>query len=382
MRKICFATGTRAEYGIMSQLIKKVQEDPDLTLQLIATNMHLSPEFGLTYREIEADGIHIDKKVDMLVSGDTPAAVTKSLGLGVIGMADALVDLQPDLMVVLGDRYEMLGVVSAALLFHIPVAHISGGDITEGAYDDSIRHSITKMSHLHFTTTDEYRQRVIQMGEQPDHVWNLGSLSIDNIKHLKLMDKEELEQSLGITLDRPTALVTYHPVTLDEAGAEDQCRAMLEALDASPMQFIFTMPNADNNGRVIMARINDYVAAHPDRAVVFKSLGYKRYLSALQFVKVVVGNSSSGISEVPSFKVPTVNIGIRQKGRLRGNSVVDCEPTVKGIKAAIDQALAIDTATIVNPYEQPDTAARMLDILKNYPLENLNIKKFYNIKVQ
>jgi len=384
VRKICFVTGSRAEYGIMSRLMKMVQADASLQLQVIATNMHLSPTFGLTYREIEADDITIDKKVDMMVSGDTASAVTKSLGLGIIGFADAYADLKPDLLVVLGDRYEILGAVSAALLFQIPVAHISGGDITEGAYDDAIRHAITKMSHLHFPTTEEYRNRVIQLGEQPDHVWNMGSLSVDNMKHVALMSREELEESLGFKLDKPTALVTYHPVTMEADRAGEQCDELLAALDAEPLNLIFTMPNSDNNGVVIMEKINEYVAAHPARAIAVKSLGYKRYLSALQFVALVVGNSSSGIAEVPSFHIPTVNIGIRQKGRIRGNSVIHCDPTRQSISAAISQArtMAANADDFVNPYEQSDTAAKILEVLKTYPLDGLEMKQFYNIAQQ
>lgn len=382
-RKICFITGTRAEYGLMSRLMKMVRDDRNLQLQIVATNMHLSPEFGLTYKEIENDGLIIDNKVDMLLSGDSPAATVKSLGLGVIGFADAYTDLCPDLIVVLGDRYEILGAVESALIFRIPVAHISGGDITEGAYDDAIRHSITKMSHLHFPTTEVYRKRVIQLGEQPGRVWNVGNIGIDNIHHTQLMSLAEFEESINFKMDKPTALVTFHPVTLEGLTAELQCKTLLEALDEQPLNIIFTMPNSDSGGRIIIKLINEYVLAHPQKAVAFKSLGYLRYLSALQYVKVVVGNSSSGIVEVPSFHIPTINIGNRQKGRLQAESIINCEPTLSSISDAFTEAFDHNNASrftkAVNPYEQPDTANRIFEILKTYPLEGLTTKHFYDL---
>jgi len=382
-RKICFITGTRAEYGLMSRLMKMVRDDRDLQLQIIVTNMHLSPEFGLTYKDIENDGFAIDKKIDMLLSGDSTAATVKSLGLGVIGFADAYTDLCPDLIVVLGDRYEILGAVEAALIFRIPVAHISGGDITEGAYDDAIRHSITKMSHLHFPTTEVYRKRVIQLGEQPERVWNVGNIGIDNIHHTRLMTLAEFEESINFKMNKPTALVTFHPVTIEELTAESQCKALLEALDGQPLNIIFTMPNSDSGGHIIIKLINEYVLAHPQKAIVFKSLGYLRYLSALQYVKVVVGNSSSGIIEVPSFHIPTINIGNRQKGRLQAESIINCKPTLPSINKAFTEALGHNNATrfanAVNPYEQPDTANRIFEKIKVYPLEGLTIKHFYDL---
>lgn len=385
MRKICFLTGTRAEYGLLSRLMKMVQEDPALRLQVIATNMHLSPEFGLTCREIENDGIPIDKKVEMLLSADTPGSISKSLGVELIGLADAFRELAPDLLVILGDRYEMLGGAITALFYRIPVAHISGGDVTEGAYDDAIRHSITKMSHLHFVTTDTYRDRVIQLGERPEQVFVTGSPGIDNIRHLKLLDRQAFEESTGFTLGEKNLLVTFHPATLDDDdSAERQFAALLEALDKTDAKLIFTKPNSDSNGRAIITMIDEYVALHPGRAVAFTSLGYLRYLSALQFVDAVVGNSSSGIVEAPSFHIPTVNIGNRQKGRLQAASIINCQPEEVCITVAIERACSPafrrQIAGVANPYEKPDTAKAILHIIRDYPLEGITQKHFYDLK--
>jgi len=364
--------------------MRLVKDDPELQIQIIATNMHLLPEFGYTYKEIENDGFAIDRKIDMSVPGDTANSVVKSMGKELQGMADAYEDLKPDLIVVLGDRYEILVAVEAALIFKIPVAHISGGDITEGAYDDAIRHAITKMSHLHFPTTEAYRNRIIQMGEQPEHVWNMGSLAIDNMRHLQLMSKDEFEKSINFELDKTTVLVTFHPVTLENNSAEGQCEELLRALDSTGYKIIFTMPNSDNNGQVIIDKINDFVAKHSDKSVAFKSLGYFRYLSALQYVKYVAGNSSSGLAEVPSFHIPTINIGDRQKGRLRSKSVIDCAPNreeiLEAFKKADEMYIHGTLKDVRNIYEQPDTAAKMLEIIKHHPLEGICIKKFYNLE--
>lgn len=383
MRKICVVTGTRAEYGLLSRLMKAIQEDPSLELQVIATNMHLSPEFGLTYREIENDGFTIHKKVEMLLSADTATSVVKSLGLGVIGFADAYEDLKPDLLVVLGDRYEMLGAVSSALLLQIPVAHISGGDVTEGAYDDAIRHSITKMSHLHFTSTEVYRKRVIQLGEQPATVFNVGAIGLDNIRRIRLMSRDEFEKSIDFALGEHAMLITYHPVTLEHRTAKEQFEALLRAVDETGYRLIFTKPNSDSDGRIIISMIDEYVKAHPQKSVAFTSLGYLRYLSALQYVDVVVGNSSSGIVEVPSFGIPTVNIGDRQKGRLRADSVIDCTPEEHAIREALQQAASPEfkekAKQTTNPYEQPDTVQHIFETIKNYPLEGIIKKHFYDL---
>lgn len=382
MRKICVITGSRAEYGLLSGLMKAIKEDESFELQVIATNMHLSPEFGLTYKEIERDGFFINKKVEMLLSSDTANATTKSVGLATIGFADAYEDLKPDMIVVLGDRFEILAAVSAALFYKIPVAHLHGGEITEGAYDDCIRHAITKMSHLHFTSTEEYRQRVIQLGENPKRVFNVGAPGIENIKKVPLMTKEELESTLdGFTLNDKTLLITYHPVTLENSTAEEQIHNLLSALDEySDIKIIFTLPNSDTDGRVIIRLINEYVSKHPGKAIAYPSLGLKRYLSALQFVKAVVGNSSSGIIEVPSFGIPTLNIGDRQKGRIAADSVINCGTSKKDILEGLDKVLNSGHIEIHNPYEGKNTTADILHVLKTYPLEGLIQKTFYNLK--
>jgi UDP-N-acetylglucosamine 2-epimerase (non-hydrolysing)/GDP/UDP-N,N'-diacetylbacillosamine 2-epimerase (hydrolysing) len=384
MRKICVVTGSRAEYGLLSRLMKAIKADKELQLQIIATNMHLSPEFGLTYREIEADGFTIDKKVEMLLSSDTSNATAKSVGLGMIGFADAYEDLKPDLILMLGDRFEMMAAVPAALFYKIPVAHLHGGEVTEGAYDDCIRHAITKMSHLHFTSTEAYRKRVIQMGESPERVFNVGAIGVENTKQVPLMTKEELEASLDFELSDKCLLVTYHPVTLENASAAEQSEHLLRALDSfKDYKILFTMPNSDTNGRIIMQKIEEYVDANADRCKAFKSLGLKRYLSALKYVTAVVGNSSSGIIEVPSFGIPTLNIGIRQKGRIAADSVIHCGTTEEEIRQGLSQALSPEALaaakSTVNPYEKEGTVDRIVHVIKEYPLENLLIKSFYNI---
>ena len=383
MKKICVVTGTRAEYGLLSNLMKRINDCPELQLQVIATNMHLSPEFGLTYKEIEADGFRIDKKVEMLLSADTPTATTKSLGLGIIGFADAYNDLKPDMVVILGDRYEMLGAASAALLANIPIAHISGGDVTEGAYDDAIRHSITKMSHLHFTSTEVYRNRVIQLGEEPSHVYNVGSTGIDNIKQLQLMDKKSLEENLGFEFGDNCILVTYHPETKNGQGAAIQFQQLLNALDRIDCRIIFTKPNSDSDGRVIIDMIDKYVASHSEKAVCYTSLGYMRYLSSLQYVQAVVGNSSSGLIEVPSFGIPTVNIGDRQKGRLHAESVINC-PTEEreiynALKTALSSEFKIKARNVANPYEKDGSNDKIFDVLLNCEPKSLLKKHFYDL---
>lgn len=383
MKKICVVTGTRAEYGLLSNLMKRINDCPELQLQVVATNMHLSPEFGLTYKEIEADGFRIDKKVEMLLSADTPTATTKSLGLGIIGFADAYNDLKPDMVVILGDRYEMLGAASAALLANIPIAHISGGDVTEGAYDDAIRHSITKMSHLHFTSTEVYRNRVIQLGEEPSRVYNVGSTGIDNIKQLQLMDKKSLEENLGFEFGDNCILVTYHPETINGQGAAIQFQQLLNALDRIDCRIIFTKPNSDSDGRVIIDMIDKYVASHPDKTVCYTSLGYMRYLSSLQYVQAVVGNSSSGLIEVPSFGIPTVNIGDRQKGRLHAESVINC-PTAEAeiynaLKTALSSEFKIKARNVANPYEKEGSNDKIFDALLNCEPKSLLKKHFYDL---
>ena len=385
MRKICIVTGSRAEWGLLSGLARKITDDPELELQIIATNMHLSPEFGLTYREIERQGFRINRKVEMLLSSDTANATGKSVGLATIGFSDAYEDLAPDMLLVLGDRYEILAAVTAALFYKIPVAHLHGGEVTEGAYDDAIRHAITKMSHLHFTSTEEYRRRVIQLGEQPERVFHVGAIGIDNIRHIALLDKKVLEEQLDFPFDRKTVLVTYHPETLDAIPVEEQFRNLLEALDdRQDIRILFTLPNSDTGGRIIVRMIEEFVARNKQRARAYTSLGQLRYLSALRFVAAVVGNSSSGILEVPSFGKPTLDIGNRQKGRLAANSVVHCGVSgaeiSEGLNRVLSDAFAKQTACVQNPYEKEDSALEILKILKNYPLDGIVQKTFYDIR--
>ena len=384
MRKICVVTGSRAEYGLLKSLMRLIDQCADLQLQVIATNMHLSPEFGLTYREIEKDGFSIDKKVEMLLSSDTPNATAKSVGLGTIGFADAYEDLKPYMVVVLGDRYEIISAVSTALFYKIPVAHLHGGEITEGAYDDCIRHAITKMSHLHFTSTEEYRKRVIQLGENPNRVFNVGALGVENIKKIPLMEKSELEESLnGFSLGDKSLLVTYHPVTLENSTAEKQILNLFAALDEIPeYKLVFTFPNSDTDGRVIIDRIKEYVQKNPNRSIAFPSLGLKRYLSALKYVSAAVGNSSSGIIEVPSFGIPTLNIGDRQKGRIAAKSVVNCGTEKDEILAGLRKILSPNYSckSVTNPYEGKNTAEEIVKILQTYPLEGLINKEFYDVR--
>ena len=385
MRKICIVTGSRAEWGLLSGLARKIADDPELELQIIATNMHLSPEFGLTYREIERQGFRINRKVEMLLSSDTANATGKSVGLATIGFSDAYEDLAPDMLLVLGDRYEILAAVTAALFYKIPVAHLHGGEVTEGAYDDAIRHAITKMSHLHFTSTEEYRRRVIQLGEQPERVFHVGAIGIDNIRHIDLLDKKVLEEQLDFPFDRKTVLVTYHLETLDAIPTGEQFRNLLEALDdRQDIRILFTLPNSDTGGRIIIRMIEEFVARNKQRVRAYTSLGQLRYLSALQFVAAVVGNSSSGILEVPSFGKPTLDIGNRQKGRLAADSVVHCGVSgteiSEGLDRVLSDAFAKQAACTQNPYEKKDTALEIWRVLKNYPLNGIVQKTFYDIR--
>ena len=387
-RAICIVTGSRAEYGLLYWLMKEIQADPELELQIIVTGMHLSPEFGLTYQQIEQDGFHINKKIEMLLSSDTPVGIAKSTGLGLIGFADAYAELQPDIVVLLGDRFEIFAAATAALIARIPIAHLHGGEATEGAIDEPIRHAITKMSHLHFTATDEYRKRVIQLGETPQRVFNVGGLGIDNIKKLKLLSREEFEQSMGFVLGQRNILVTFHPATLEKATAAEQFHHLLDALDEfQDMKIIFTKPNADTEGRILIEMIDKYVMLHQEKAVAFTSLGQLRYLSALQFMDGVVGNSSSGISEAPTFKIGTINIGDRQRGRIKAASVIDCEPTKASILEALRKLFTEEFRAMLkdvkNPYGEGNSAEKIARILKEKIYKISSVKKnFYNLKVE
>lgn len=383
MRKICFVTGTRAEYGLLSRLMRLVKEDKDLQLQVIATNMHLMPEYGETYKEIEKDGFTIDKKVYMHKPSDDAHGIISSMAEEMQGMNDALSELKPDILVLLGDRYEILVAAQVALIHRVPIAHIHGGEVTEGAFDDAIRHSVTKMSSLHFTSCEEYRHRVIQMGEQPSRVFDVGSLGVENIKAVPLMTKDELEASLDFKIDTQTILVTYHPVTLGGDPAKD-IREFLDALDQfKDLKVIFTMPNSDTGRDAIALAVENYVEKHSNSAKAYTSLGLKRYLSTLQFVKAAVGNSSSGIIEVPSFGIPTLNIGDRQKGRLASKSVVNCgtskDEVIAGLKLCLSEEMQKVAKTYENPYAKPDTANLIYQELKNVVLAGLNLKTFYDL---
>lgn len=386
MKKVCVVTGTRAEYGLLKPLIKKIDCDKDLKLQLVVTGMHLSPEFGLTYQEIEQDGFAITERNEMLLSSDTPNGITKSVGLGTIGFADIFTRIEPDMVIILGDRYEAFAAATAAMVHRIPITHIHGGELTEGIIDEAIRHAITKMSMLHFTTTKEYQNRVVQLGEHPDRVFCVGSLGVENIKTQTLMSKKELESSIQINLDKPYIMVTFHPVTLENNMAKEQFEYLLEALDSLQNYLIlFTKANADTDGRIINQEIDAYVNKNKSRVFAVASLGMIRYLSALQYCDMVVGNSSSGIIEAPSFHIPTVNIGNRQKGRVRGKSVVDCECTPNEIIKAIHLAQRMHKANALqnedNPYEGKNTSEAILDVIKKSLETGIDIKKsFYDIK--
>lgn len=383
MMKICVVTGTRAEYGLLYWLMKEIDSDSELELQIIVTGMHLSPEFGLTYKVIEQE-FNINKKIEMLLSSDTPVGISKSIGLAQISFSEAYDELKPDLVILLGDRYEIFAAATAAMVARIPIAHLHGGETTEGAFDEAIRHSITKMSHLHFTATDEYRRRIIQLGEAPERVFNVGGLGIENIKRLNLMSKEEFENSINFKLNNKNLLVTFHPVTLEESTTEQQFMQLLNALDTLiNTHIIFTKANSDTDGRIINKLIDDYVNSNPSKSVAFASLGQLRFLSALQYVDGVVGNSSSGLAEAPSFKIGTINIGDRQKGRIKASSVIDAEPDYQSILKAIEHLYSDSfketLITTKNPYGEGSASSEIIQIIKNTSLKHILKKSFFDL---
>lgn len=381
VRKICVATGSRADYGLLCPLMKQIQADPGFELQVLVTGMHLVAEFGHTYRVIEADGFSIDARVETLLAGDTPVGVAKSVGLGVIGCAEALDRLAPDLLVLLGDRYEIFAAAQAALLARIPVAHLAGGDTTEGAFDEALRHGITKMSHLHFVTNDASRRRVCQLGEDPRQVHDVGGLGLEGIGPGELLGARELSARLGLKFRDRNLLVTFHPETLGEQETAQDFQALLDALDrlGAGVGIIFTLPNADPGGRVIAGMIEDYLGRN-HHAAAYPSLGQLNYYSLIAQVDAVVGNSSSGLYEVPSFAKPTVNIGDRQKGRLRASSVIDCKAEVRAISDAIREALARDCTGTVNPYGSGESAARIMAVLRGIgDYRGLLRKRFFEV---
>jgi GDP/UDP-N,N'-diacetylbacillosamine 2-epimerase (hydrolysing) len=383
-KKICVITGTRAEYGLLYWTMKRIHESDDFELQICVTGMHLAPEFGLTYQQIEKDGFYINEKIEILLSSDTSVGISKSIGLGLIGFSEAFQRLKPDLIFLLGDRFEILSAAVAAMVSKIPIAHCHGGEATEGLIDESIRHSITKMSHLHFTSTEDYRNRVIQLGENPDRVFNVGALGIENINRLQLMDKSAIENSMNFKLAKYNILVTFHPVTLEDATSENQFSELLKAIDSlNETNIIFTKPNADTDGRIIISLIDKYVASNSHKSVAFISLGQLRYLSLLQYVDMVVGNSSSGLIEVPSFKIPTINIGDRQRGRLKSKTVIDCEPTreaiVNAIEIAKSESFKKEFYSSDNLYGKGDSSDKILNVLRNTDTKEILKKKFYDL---
>ena len=382
MRKICVVTGSRAEYGILRRLMKAIKDDPELQLQIIATNQHLSKLQGETYKEIERDGFIIDYKVYM-ADDDAPDianTTVKAISRGISSFADAFDVLTPDLLLILGDRYEMLAVASTALIYKIPIAHVHGGEITEGAFDDAIRHAITKMSHLHFTSTEAYRKRVIQLGEQPERVFNVGALGVENMMKNDFMSKAEMEQSLNFQITGKCFLCTYHPVTLSNVSSETQVLNLLKALDDYPdYHIIFTYSNSDTNSQIIIKRIKEYVDRNEGRCMFVPSLGQRRYFSVLKHMTAVIGNSSSGIIEVPSFGIPTLDIGDRQKGRIAADSVIHCGYSIEEIEEGLNKVLSYGHKVIDNPYYKEGTCYAILNVLKTFSLDNLVQKQFYDL---
>ena len=382
-RKICIVTGSRAEYGLLYWLIKEVEADQDLELQLIATGMHLSSEFGLTYKEIEKD-FKIDKKIDMHLSSDTSIGISKSMGIAQTSFSEAYNELKPNIIVVLGDRYEIFSAASAAMIARIPIAHIHGGEASEGAVDEAIRHSITKMSHLHFTAAEEYSKRVIQLGEDPSKVFKVGGVGIENIKKLPLLSKKDFEKSINFKLNKKNILITFHPVTLENNTSKKQFQELLNAIDElEDTNIIFTKTNSDTNGRIINQMIDEYVSKNPKKSIEFTSLGQLRYLSALQYVDAVVGNSSSGLTEAPSFKIGTINMSERQRGRIKAKSVIDCLSDKKNINEAIKEVYSNEFQNFLkdtkNPYGDGCASQKIVKVLKTVPLDNILKKVFFNM---
>lgn len=382
-RRICVFTGTRAEYGLLQPLMTQIDNDADLELQILASGTHLSPEYGFTLNEIEAKGFHINEKIEILLSSDTPVGTCKTTGLGMISFGEAFARFEPDCVVILGDRFEAFAAATSSMFMGIPVAHLHGGESTQGLIDESIRHSISKMSHLHFTSTETYRKRVIQLGEDPSRVFCVGALGVDNIKSIALPDKKTFETKAGFSLGDRSVLVTFHPVTLEKNSAQEQVDQLLSALNHfSDLFIIFTKANADEQGRLINKRIAEYVKSRKN-AVIYSSMGQEYYLSAVSHVNAVVGNSSSGIIEAPSLFTPTVNIGIRQGGRIKAGSIIDCDPVSHGIIDAMEIALSKEFQEKVlhtqNPYEKAGTAKNIKKILKQFDMKGLGAKSFYDL---
>lgn len=384
IRKICVVTGSRAEYGSLYWLIKEIEADQDLELQIIVTGMHLSSEFGFTYKEIKKD-FKIDKKINMHLSSDTSIGISRSMGIAQASFAKAYSKLKPDIIVILGDRYEIFSAASAAMIARIPLAHIHGGEATEGSIDEAIRHSITKMSHLHFTATDEYKNRVIQLGENPTRVFNVGGMGIENIKKLNLLNKNEFEKSINFKLNKKNILITFHPVTLEKNASKKQFQELLDAIDElEDTNIIFTKANSDIDGKIINKMIDKYVNKNFYKSRVFISLGQLRYLSALQYMDAIVGNSSSGLTEAPSYKIGTINVGDRQKGRIKANTVIDCLADKASIKNSFKVLYSKKFQSVLknskNPYGDCCASQKIVKVLKTVSLDNILKKFFFNIK--
>ena len=383
MRKVCVISGTRAEYGLLRWVMEGISASSRLELQLCVTGMHLSPEFGMTALEIERDGFSIDSKVEMLLSSDTSSGISKSMALGLIGFGDEFQRLKPDLIILLGDRFEVFAAAAAATFARIPIAHLHGGEATEGLIDEPIRHSLTKMSHLHFVATDEYRKRVIQLGESPERVWRVGGLGIDNIKKLELLQKSDFEKSIGFSLGKRNLMITFHPVTLEENTASEQMEELLAAInELKDTKVIFTMPNADTDGRELFRLIEKFTATN-ENSIAFTSMGQLRYLSCIKYVDAVVGNSSSGLIEVPSFQKPTINIGDRQRGRVKAGSVVDCSPDKESIKRTIEGVYETcfqeNLKTVENPYGDGGASESIVKVIEQTDLTGILKKRFYDL---
>ncbi|ULT28263.1 UDP-N-acetylglucosamine 2-epimerase [Sphingobacterium sp. E70] len=386
MKKICIITATRAEYGLLKPLMHKLKESNQFKLQVVVTGAHLSPEFGLTYRFIEADGFSIDEKVEMLLSSDTPSGIVKSMGVAQMGFADLFNRFVPDAVVLLGDRYEMLSIAAAATIFTIPIIHLHGGEITEGAYDDAIRHAVSKLSAVHFTSTEEYRQRLIQMGENPNKVYNVGAIGLDNIVELPLLNREELEENLGIKFKKYNFQVTFHPETLSDMSSEEQFEILLQAIrQQKNSYFIFTKANADTNGRIINQMIDKFVLENSNVASAYDSLGSLRFLSVVKICDAIVGNSSSGIIEAPSLRTATINIGDRQRGRTQADSILNCNvefnDVLRCFKTVKDDGFKKLLMNVQNPYGEGGTSDKIVQILSQLEWGDLKIKKFHNIAI-
>ena len=381
--KVCVITGTRAEYGLLYWLLKEIESDKDFELQLIVTGMHLSTEFGSTYKEIEKD-FKIKKKIAIQVSSDADIEISKSMGLAQISFAETFEEIKPDVVVILGDRYEIFSAATASMMARIPIAHIHGGESTEGVIDEAIRHSLSKMSHLHFTATEEYKKRVIQLGEHPNRVFNIGGMGIENINRLKLLSKDEFEKSINFKLNKKNLLITFHPVTLEKKTSQVHFQELLDAIDdLEDTNYIFTKANSDSDGKIINKMIDKYVSKNMHRSVAFSSLGQLRYLSSMCHVDAIIGNSSSGITEAPSFKIGTINIGERQKGRIKASSVIDCSPHQESIKNALEYLYSNKFQILLkkteNPYGKGNSSKKVVKVLKTKLDENLLKKSFYNL---